>query len=238
MSETNKDDLDFVEIIDDGWDYDNEPADSEEESSETEENTKKDKDRNKELSPEERKKAVRKEVFSWIRLLAIAAAVAVVINYLILFNGYVPSGSMYPTIEADGSSGARIIGFRLSYLFDEPKRGDIIIFKYPDDPSQNYVKRVIGLPGETVEINEGKVYISKDGIMLEDPLDEPYLKEVAIGSYGPYEVPEDSYFVMGDNRNNSFDSRKWANTYVPKENIIGKALFQYYPSFRKLLNDD
>ncbi len=238
MSETNKADLDFVEIIDDGWDYDNAPADSEEESSEAEENTKKDKDRNKELSPEERKKAVRKEVFSWIRLLAIAAAVAVVINYLILFNGYVPSGSMYPTIEADGSSGARIIGFRLSYLFDEPERGDIIIFKYPDDPSQNYVKRVIGLPGETVEIKEGKVYISKDGVMLEDPLDEPYLKEVAIGSYGPYEVPEDSYFVMGDNRNNSFDSRKWANTYVPKENIIGKALFQYYPSFRKLLNDD
>ncbi len=239
MGDVNNNDLDFVEIVDDE-DVEDVDKDEAKENQSVNKSNNKEKDNNKKenLSEEEKKKAVKREVFSWIRLLAIAVAVALCINYLILFNGYVPSGSMYPTIEADGSQGARIIAFRLSYLFEEPKRGDIIIFKYPDDPRENYVKRVIGLPGETVEIIEGKVYISKDGEKLEDPLYEPYLYEIPLGSYGPYTVPEDSYFVMGDNRNNSWDSRKWVNTFVPEENIIGKALFQYYPSIHNLLKND
>ena len=239
MGDVNNNDLDFVEILDD----EDVSKDKSKEDQSVNKSNNKEKDNNKKenLSEEEKKKVVKREVFSWIRLLAIAVAVALCINYLILFNGYVPSGSMYPTIEADGSQGARIIAFRLSYLFEEPKRGDIIIFKYPVNPAENYVKRVIGLPGETVEIIDGKVYISKDGEMLENPLYEPYLNEIPLGSYGPYTVPEDSYFVMGDNRNNSWDSRKWVDKYgnpvpfVPEENIIGKALFQYYPSIHNLL---
>lgn len=106
-----------------------------------------------------------------------------------------------------------------------PERGDIIIFKFPDDESQNYVKRVIGCPGDTVKIEGGKVYVN--GELLE----EDYLKETWTVATGPYtfEVPEDSYFVMGDNRNNSYDGRYWTNTYVKKSKILGKAIFRYWP---------
>ena len=85
--------------------------------------------------------------------------------------------------------------------------------------------RSIGLPGETVRIVDGRVYI--DGADL--PLEEIYLKEAPEGSFGPYEVPQDSYFVMGDNRNHSHDSRFWENQYVEKKKILAKAVFQYYP---------
>lgn len=156
----------------------------------------------------------------WVKVLLIAVAVALFVNYVVVINSTVPTGSMEPTIMA----GSRMIGLRLSYLFSEPERGDIIVFKYPDDPSQNYVKRIIGLPGETVEIIDGVTYI--DGEVLE----EDYLAETPNNEdYGPYEVPEGCYFMMGDNRNNSSDSRYWKNTYLPEENIIGKALFCYWP---------
>lgn len=155
----------------------------------------------------------------WVKVIALAVIIALFLNYFVIINSNVPSGSMEPTIM----TGSRMIGFRLSYTFSEPERGDIIIFKYPDDTSINYVKRIIGLPGETVEIKDGCVYI--DGEVLE----EDYLEVVTEGDFGPYEVPEGCYFVMGDNRNNSHDSRYWDNTYVPEENIIGKALLCYWP---------
>ena len=88
-----------------------------------------------------------------------------------------------------------------------------------------YVKRVIGLPGETVEVKDGKVYINGS----DTPLDEPYLPEPMEGSYGPYEVPEGCYFMMGDNRNNSLDARFWDNKFVAKNKIVAKVLFCYYP---------
>ena len=108
-----------------------------------------------------------------------------------------------------------------------PERGDIVIFKYPDNEEETYVKRVVGLPGETVTIENAKVYI--DG--SETPLDEPYLKEEWTVATGPYtfEVPEDCYFVMGDNRNDSWDARYWTNTYVSGDKILGKAIFTYWP---------
>ena len=87
------------------------------------------------------------------------------------------------------------------------------------------LKRVIGLPGETVEIVDGKVYINGS----DTPLEEPYLPEPMEGSYGPYTVPEGSYFMLGDNRNNSRDARYWENKFVKKEKIIAKVLFCYYP---------
>ena len=90
------------------------------------------------------------------------------------------------------------------------------IFKFPDDESQLYIKRVIGLPGDKVQIIDGKVYINDS----ETPLDEPYLPEPPEGDYGPYYVPEDSYFMLGDNRNWSKDSRFWTNTYVKKEKVL------------------
>ena len=95
--------------------------------------------------------------------------------------------------------------------------------------SQLYIKRVIGLPGDKVQIIDGKVYINDS----ETPLDEPYLPEPPEGDYGPYYVPEDSYFMLGDNRNWSKDSRFWTNTYVKKEKVLAKAIFRYYP-FNKI----
>ena len=127
-------------------------------------------------------------------------------------------------------TGDRIFGNRLAYLFEEPERFDIVIFKYPDDESQRFIKRVIGLPGETVEIREGKVYI--DG--SETPLDDSFTPETPVGDYGPYTVPEGCYFMLGDNRNNSKDSRMWDNPYVKKEKILGKAVLRYFPGIEVL----
>ena len=128
----------------------------------------------------------------------------------------------YPNQQGDD-----LFGFRLAYQFSEPKRGDIIIFKYPDDEEEKYVKRVIGLPGETVRIENAKVYINDS----ETPLQEDYLKEEWTVATGPFEfqVPEVCYFVMGDNRNDSWDARYWDNTYVTKDKIIGKAEWIYFP---------
>ena len=168
----------------------------------------------------------KKELFSWIKTIVIAVVLAVFITNFIIVNAKVPSGSMENTIMTDD----RIIASRLTYLFGDPQRGDIVVFKFPDDPQQKtlYVKRIIGLPGETVEIIDGKVYI--DG--AEEPLDDSFTKEVPVGTYGPFEVPEDSYFMMGDNRNNSSDSRFWENKYVKRDKILGKVFLRYFPSFK------
>lgn len=168
-------------------------------------------------------KSVIKEIFSWIFVLVAAFVLAYFITNHVIVKAIVPTGSMESTIMPND----KIIGNRIAYLFSEPKRGDIIIFKYPDDETENYVKRIIGLPGEKIQIIQGKVYIN-DSL---EPLDESYLKEPAnLEDYGPYQVPEDHYFVMGDNRNHSLDARYWINTYVSKEKIIGKVWFRYSPS--------
>ena len=168
-------------------------------------------------------KEVVKEVISWVLTFAVAIAAALFIKSFIIINATVPTGSMENTIMP----GDDLIGFRLSYAFSEPERGDIIIFKFPDDESQKYVKRIIGLPGEKITIKDAKVYINDSS----EPLEEEYLKDEWIEETGPYEyeVPEDCYLVLGDNRNNSKDSRYWVNTYVTKDEIIGKASFVYFP---------
>ena len=168
----------------------------------------------------------KKEIFSWIRLMVVAVIIALAINNFVIINATVPTGSMEQTIHKK----SRMIGFRLSYLFSNPERGDIIIFKYPENEKENYVKRVIGLPGDYVEVKEGIVYIN------DEPLDEDYVyyEGGSVDLRGDFEktlVPADSYFVMGDNRNNSKDSRFWTTThFVTKEAILGKAIFSYYPS--------
>lgn len=170
----------------------------------------------------------KKEIISWIQIIVAAVIIALVLNNFIIANSRVPTGSMENTIM----SKTRVIGSRLSYINSDPERGDVIIFHFPDDPTEKiyYVKRVIGLPGETVNIVDGKVYI--DG--ADTPLDEPYLKEPMEGSYGPYTVPEGCYFMLGDNRNNSQDARFWENKYVAKDKIIAKVLFSYFPRIGKI----
>lgn len=163
-----------------------------------------------------------KEIFEWVKIIVSAALIAFVLNTFIIANSEVPSGSMENTIM----TGDRVIGSRLSYRFEDPKRGDIAIFRFPDNEKIYYVKRIIGLPGETVDIVDGKVYINGS----DEPLDEPYIRESMIPEAPMhFEVPENSYFMMGDNRNYSMDARRWENTYVKREKIIAKVLFRYFP---------
>lgn len=164
------------------------------------------------------KNKIWKEILEWVSLLVIAVAVAFIINKFILYTVSPPTASMENTIMIDD----RVITFRLAYLFSGPKRGDIVVFEAPDTPEEDYIKRVIGLPGETVEVKDGVVSI--DGTALK----EDYLKEPMTGSYGPFEVPKGCYFMMGDNRNISWDARFWTNKYVKKDKIRGKVLFKFY----------
>ncbi len=163
-------------------------------------------------------KAALREFF---QMIVIPVALALFCGKVLIVNANIPSGSMENTIHP----GDRVIGSRLAYLGADPQREDIIIFHFPDDESQIFIKRIIGLPGEEIQIVDGQVFI--DG--AQTPLTETYLKEVPQGSFGPYEVPEESYFVMGDNRNNSHDSRFWENHFVSRDEIMAKAWFQYFP---------
>jgi signal peptidase I len=128
-------------------------------------------------------------------------------------------------------TGDHVIGSRLSYRFSDPERGDIVIFRFPDNEKIYYVKRIIGMPGDTVDIIDGKVYLNGS----EEPLDEPYIREPMVPEAPMhFEVPEGCYFMLGDNRNYSMDARRWENTYVKREKIIAKVLFRYYPTPGKI----
>ncbi|HCT91278.1 MAG TPA: signal peptidase I [Lachnospiraceae bacterium] len=164
---------------------------------------------------------LRREIWEYARIVLVVTAVMLVVNNFLLINAYIPSESMVNTVQ----KGDRIFGNRLAYRKEKPKRFDVIIFRFPDDEKQLFIKRVIGLPGETVNIVDGKVYIDGSSV----PLDDSFIPEVMRGSFGPYTVPEGSYFVLGDNRNYSEDSRFWKNTFVAEDKILGKAVLRYFP---------
>jgi len=128
----------------------------------------------------------------------------------------VDGSSMVPTL----SNGQFVMVNRLVYKFGDPAHGDVVVFHYPRDPEQEYIKRIIGLPGDTVTINNGHVYVNGQ------QLDEPYIAATT-RTTGEWQVPGDHIFVLGDNRNNSQDSRSFG--FVSMENVIGKAIFIYWP---------
>jgi signal peptidase I len=169
--------------------------------------------------------SVFKEVISWLCIISVAVLLAFLLNNFVIVNAKVTSGSMESTIM----TGDRVLGLRASYWFDQPQFGDVVFFRYPDDERKIYVKRVIGVPGDTIEIKGGIVY--RNG----QQLDEPYLNETPQAQdYGPYQVPDNSYFMLGDNRNNSLDSRYWEHTFVSRGEILGKAYYIYYPRFQSI----
>lgn len=143
------------------------------------------------------------------------------IRTLVAEPRYVASGSMIPTLEVND----RLMIDKLSYRWSNPERGDIVMFSPTEKLKQQnlkdtFIKRLIGLPGEKVEIKAGRVYIN------DQLLPEKYIVEKLPQSWGPVTVPVNSYLVMGDNRDNSYDSRYWG--FVPRENIIGKAVLRFW----------
>jgi signal peptidase I len=152
------------------------------------------------------------DVLETLVLSVVLFALINAVSARIRVDGY----SMEPTLH----SGEFVIVSKLSYGLGSPERGDIIVFHFPRDPEQEYIKRVIGLPGDEVEISGGLVSVNGQ------VLDEPYIAAPPVYE-SSWIVAEDSLFVLGDNRNNSSDSHNWGS--VPNDNIVGKALFVYWP---------
>lgn len=160
----------------------------------------------------------RKAIREIVETVLIAVVLALVVRGLIVETYVVLGPSMEPTLHEPERLFVNKIGYRLH----APERGDIVVFAYPRDTSRNFIKRVIALPGETVEIREGRVYV--DGAFIE----ETYVAYPDThGDYGTITVPRDHVFVMGDNRRNSEDSRYFGP--VPFDNIRGKAFLVYWP---------
>ncbi|MFV0504622.1 MAG: signal peptidase I [Lachnospirales bacterium] len=159
-----------------------------------------------------------KKILDYVIYIVLAVIIAYFINSFIILNAVIPSESMETTIM----TGDRIIANRLAFLFSDVERGDIVIFPSPDDENKLLIKRVVGLPNEKINIINGDVYIND--VFLE----ENYI--VYKDNYnGDFQVPEDSYFLMGDNRPDSIDARYWHRNYIHNDEIIGKALFRYFP---------
>lgn len=157
----------------------------------------------------------------WTETLLVALFFALLIRQYIIQTSVVPSGSMIPTIEI----GDRLFVSKFNYKFRTPYRGEIVVFRSPDHDGRDFVKRCIGLPGEKVELINGQVFIDNvplimPGVVLHED----------VTNYGPVVVPEGSYFMLGDNRAHSRDSRYWG--YVPQTQLIGKALFTFFPFSR------
>lgn len=161
----------------------------------------------------------------WIEILktlATAGILAFGIRTFVAEARYIPSSSMEPTLEIND----RLIIEKISYHFRTPQRGDIVVFNPTEklkelNFKEAFIKRVIGLPGDKVEVKGGKVYVN------DQPLREKYIEEEPEYYYGPVIVPQNHYLVLGDNRNNSYDSHHWG--FVPRENLIGRAVVRFWP---------
>lgn len=226
-----------------------------------------------------RKNTVVREVLEWLEVLAVSAVIAFCINRFLIANSSVPTGSMETTIM----SGDRVIGSRLRYTFGEPEKGDVAIFKFGwrcehcrratgENPAPDicpfcekeishpktvyYVKRIIGMPGDTVEIrkdgscsvsdivseardsfasNETRDLVTAAVYVNGEKIEEDYLREPMLYTGDmTFTVPENCYFLMGDNRNGSLDARYWNNSYISRDKMIAKVLFRYWPGIKAI----
>lgn len=170
-------------------------------------------------------------VIEAIKTIALSALLAFGIRTFVAEARFIPSGSMLPTLEIND----RLIIDKVSYRFEDPERGDIVVFQPTDelrrqDFKDAFIKRVIGIPGDRIAVRDGRVYIN------DQPLDENYIQEPPQYQWTPEElnlpdvIPPDSYIVLGDNRNNSYDSHYWG--YVPRDKIIGRAIVRFWPPKR------
>jgi signal peptidase I len=157
-----------------------------------------------------------------IKFAAIALAIVIPIRMFVAQPFVVSGLSMYPTFN----DGQYLIVDEISYLLQGPHRGDVVVFRYPNDPSRFFIKRMIGLPNEKIQITNGVVTIFNKANPTGFTLNEPYIDE-KFNTTQTYETGPDQYFVMGDNRNASSDSRAWG--LVPKKNLVGRAFLRLLP---------
>ena len=167
------------------------------------------------VDPAKRSTNLREYVETVVGAVLLAVLIMVFVGRAFTVDG----PSMLPTLQG----GERLLVDKLTYRFRPPQRGEIVVFRYPAEPSHFFIKRVIGLPGDEIEIRGGFVYVN--GVRL----DEDYTNGRTFGPYARYWVPEGHYFVLGDNRNNSQDSRSATVGYVPRSLIVGRALVRYWP---------
>lgn len=160
-----------------------------------------------------------KAAFSWLRDLALSVVIAIVVILFLYQPVKVEGTSMMPSLVNQ----ERIFINKFIYRFSDIQRGDTVVFQFPQDPSKSYIKRVIGMPGDTIVVDHGMVIVNGK------PLDEPYVEENYRDnhSYPAVTVSADSYYVLGDHRNSSNDSRNWG--FVQRGYIYGKAVFVYWP---------
>ncbi len=171
---------------------------------------------------------LKREAREWISSILIALVLTLIIRTYVIQAFKIPSGSMRPTLM----EGDKLFVNKYVYRFEKPQRGDIVVFKYPVDPKKDFIKRLVAFSGEEVEIRDGRIYV--DGKMLDDPASFGkfyYYNHDPYGGPGDkIRVPEDSYYMLGDNSANSTDSRFWG--FVPKQNMLGKAVFRWWPPKR------
>lgn len=156
--------------------------------------------------------------WEYLEITSVCILIFLILHMFVIMFVYVPTASMEPTVP----KGGRYILSRLAYMKSEPERGDIIGFYAPDEPDEIYLKRILALPGEMIRGENGIIYINDEPI-------QDYTDIVFEEDFGPFKVPEGSYFVMGDNRNDSLDSRYWSNPFVDEEAIQGKLIFGFFP---------
>ncbi|MFH0791868.1 MAG: signal peptidase I [bacterium] len=162
-------------------------------------------------------------IWETVKVVGLAILIVVPIRYFLFQPFFVQGQSMEPNLE----TGDYLIIDEISYRFNNPTRGDIVVLKYPSDPSQRFIKRIIGLPEETIDIADGKIVVTKGGTTKQ--LDESAYILLPFGTTGSVHVTlkDNEYFVMGDNRAVSFDSRRWGP--LPRNMIIGRAFFRAWP---------
>jgi signal peptidase I len=161
-------------------------------------------------------------LYDWVKTILLAIILALFVRTTIVGAYFVPTGSMKPTIGI----GDRLLGVKFLYWFAEPEQGDIVVFEPPPSAHSDvprYVKRVVAVEGDIVEVNHGMLYVNGESV------DEPYASS-PMYRMQPTQVPEESLFVLGDNRNNSADGHVWG--FLPKKNVEAKIVFRFWPLTR------